>query len=81
MKSRGVCVVEKKIETDEELRQKQAELRERVDAIKRDFRGGLDRDFEEQAVQLENAEVLNALLAQALNELEEIEQKLRRRGQ
>lgn len=74
-------MVEKKIETDEELRQKQAELRERVDAIKRDFRGGLDRDFEEQAVQLENADVLNALLTQALNELEEIEQKLRRRGQ
>ncbi len=70
--------MEKNQETEQELLRKKAELRERVDAIKRDFRGGLDRDFEEQAVQLENAEVLNALLAQALDELEEIEQKLRR---
>lgn len=70
--------MEKKQETEQELLRKKAELRERVDAIKRDFRGGLDRDFEEQAVQLENAEVLNALLTQALDELEEIEQKLRR---
>ncbi len=65
--------------SEQQLRQKQAELRERVDAIRRDFRSGLDPDFEEQAVQLENAEVLDALLKQALTELEEIEQKLRRR--
>ena len=64
-------------EIDEELRQKKIELRERVDAIRRDVRGGLDPDFEEQAVQLENAEVLDALLKQALSELEEIERKLR----
>jgi RNA polymerase-binding transcription factor DksA len=43
-------------------------------------KSGLDPDFEEQAVQLENAEVQDALLNQALSELEEIEQKLRRRG-
>ena len=64
-------------EIDEELRQKKIELRERVDAIRRDVRSGLDPDFEEQAVQLENAEVLDALLKQALSELEEIERKLR----
>lgn len=73
--------MEKQDESVQALRDKQAELRERVDAIKRDFQAGLDRDFEEQAVQLENAEVLNALLTQALTELEEIEQKLRRRGE
>jgi hypothetical protein len=67
-----------RLDSEKSLREKQVELRERVDAIKRDFRGGLDRDFEEQAVQLENADVLNALLKQALTELEEIEQKLRR---
>ena len=66
-------------ESEQQLRQKQVELRERVDAIRRDFKSGLDRDLEEQAVQLENAEVLDALLKQALTELEEIEQKLRRR--
>ncbi|MBI1732306.1 MAG: hypothetical protein HYR49_06005 [Gammaproteobacteria bacterium] len=65
-------------ESEQALRQKQTELRERVDAIRRDFRSGLDRDFEEQAVQLQNAEVLDALLKQALTELEEIELKLRR---
>lgn len=65
-------------DSEESLRRKQKELRERVDAITRDFRGGLDRDLEEQAVQLENAEVLDALLKQAIGELEEIERKLRR---
>lgn len=73
--------MDKQGESVQQLRDKQAELRERVDAIKRDFQGGLERDFEEQAVQLENADVLNALLQQALTELEEIEQKLRRCGE
>jgi hypothetical protein len=75
----GVQGMDRNGESDQQLRQKQAELRERVDAIRRDFKSGLDRDLEEQAVQLENAEVLDALLKQALTELEEIEQKLRRR--
>jgi RNA polymerase-binding transcription factor DksA len=72
--------MEKPQESEQALREKQAELRERVEAIRRDVRSGLDPDFEEQAVQLENAEVLDALLRQALTELEEIEQKLRRHG-
>jgi RNA polymerase-binding transcription factor DksA len=54
------------------------ELRERVEAVRKDFAGGLDPDLDEQAIQLENAEVLNELLREALSELEEIEQKLRR---
>lgn len=62
----------------EQLLEKRQELKERVEAVRRDFAGGLDPDFEEQAVQLENAEVLNELLRQALSELEDIEQKLRR---
>ena len=65
-------------ETREALIDKRRELEQRVEAVRRDFAGGLDPDLEEQAVQLENAEVLNELLRQALSELEEIEQKLRR---
>jgi len=64
-------------ETRESLIDKRRELEERVEAVRRDFAGGLDPDFEEQAVQLENAEVLNELLRQALSELEDIESKLR----
>lgn len=48
-----------------------AELLERLNAIKRDV-NGLDRDMDEQAVQLENAEALEALNRQALKELEAI---------
>ena len=66
-------------ERDELLRKKR-ELNDRVDAIRHDFESGLDRDLEEQAVELENAEVLDGLLKQALDELEEIEQKLRAIG-
>lgn len=78
MKHAEPANVKNNTESEQALRQKQTELRERVDAIRRDFRSGLDRDFEEQAVQLQNAEVLDALLKQALTELEEIELKLRR---
>jgi RNA polymerase-binding transcription factor DksA len=65
-------------ETRQALLDKRRELEERVDAVRKDFAGGLDPDLDEQAVQLENAEVLNELLREALSELEEIEQKLRR---
>lgn len=65
-------------ETRQALIDKRRELEERVDAVRKDFAGGLDPDLDEQAIQLENAEVLNELLREALSELEEIEQKLRR---
>ncbi|HEY7839942.1 MAG TPA: hypothetical protein VIC61_00110 [Gammaproteobacteria bacterium] len=65
-------------ETRQALIDKRRELQERVEAVRKDFAGGLDPDLDEQAIQLENAEVLNELLREALSELEEIELKLRR---
>ena len=44
--------------TKEQLLRRRDELRERLNAIKRDYGRGLDKDFEEQAIELENAEVL-----------------------
>ena len=62
--------------TRDELLKKQQELIERITAIKKDFEKGLDRDLEEQALQLENYEVLQRLLEQAEIELEKIEKQL-----
>lgn len=62
--------------TKEELLKKQQELIDRITAIKKDFERGLDRDLEEQALQLENFEVLQRLLEQATAELEKIEIQL-----
>jgi RNA polymerase-binding transcription factor DksA len=52
------------------------ELRDRIEAIEKDYREGLDADAEDQAVQLENAEVQAAISKAAADELEEIEKKL-----
>ncbi len=60
----------------QELKTRQRELTDRIDAIKRDFAQGLDADSKERAVQLQNAEVLNALMLQAQKELNEVNQKL-----
>lgn len=40
---------------------KREELQQRLISIQNDFANGLDRDWEEQAIQLENAEVLNEI--------------------
>lgn len=64
---------------DEELQKLKArrdELRDRLEAIERDYRQGLDADSDEQAIQLENAEVLEGISKAAAEELEEIEKKL-----
>ncbi|HEX5056653.1 MAG TPA: hypothetical protein VFX02_09160 [Gammaproteobacteria bacterium] len=66
------------IETREELLAKRSELWERLEAIRRDYASGLDRNMDEQSLQLENEEVLAALSREAVAELQEIEQKLRR---
>lgn len=60
------------------LQRQREELLERIEAIKADYASGLDHDFEEQAQQLENAEVLEALLKQAYDELALIDSKLDR---
>lgn len=51
-------------------------LRSRLDAIRKDIGRGLDRDSSEQAIELENAEVLDEIARVAQVELEEIEEKL-----
>ena len=60
----------------EALLAKREELEARLEKIKQDYGRGLDRDSEEQAQQLENAEVLEALTRQAIDQLAEIDQKL-----
>ncbi len=51
------------------LLEKKRELESRIEAIKNDFHQGLDADSSERAIQLENADVLNALMKQAMEEL------------
>lgn len=63
-------------ESREKLQRQRDELLDRIDAIKRDYASGLDPDLEEQAQQLENSEVLEALLKQAYDELAVIDRKL-----
>jgi hypothetical protein len=61
-----------KTPTIEGLEARRQELVERLDAIKRDYGRGLDKDFEEQAVQLENAEVLAEIARVTADELGEV---------
>jgi RNA polymerase-binding transcription factor DksA len=68
------------IDTREQLLAKRAELLERLSAIKKDYANGLDPDLGEQAIQLENAEVLEELSREALEQLKTIEKKLRKLG-
>jgi RNA polymerase-binding transcription factor DksA len=64
--------------TRDDLLTKQHQLIERVTAIKRDFEKGLDPNLEEQAIQLENYEVLQRLLEQANLELDKIDEQLKK---
>lgn len=59
-----------------QLLAKRDELRERLEAIRRDVRSGLDADAEERAIQLENAEVLDGIAKATAEELARIEQQL-----
>ena len=60
----------------EQLTEKRNELRTRLESIEQDYRQGLDADSEEQAVQLENAEVLDAIAKSTADELQRIEDRL-----
>ncbi len=60
----------------EQLIEKRNELRTRLDSIEKDYRQGLDSNSEEQAVQLENAEVLEAIAKSTSEELQRIEELL-----
>lgn len=59
-----------------DLENERNQLIERLEAIERDYRQGLDQDAEEQAIQLENAEVLEGIARSARDELEKIEKEL-----
>ncbi len=61
----------------EELMKKRKELMERVEAIKADYRRGLDADSEERAVQLENRETLQEIERVTLEEIAKIDEQLK----
>lgn len=54
------------------------EYLKRIEAINRDVRGGLSADAGEQVVELENAEVLDALAREAREQLSRVERALER---
>jgi hypothetical protein len=62
--------------TLEALTQKRDELMTRLADIRRDLRGGLDADSEEQAIQLENLEVLQEIARVAEEELGQVNQQI-----
>ncbi len=63
---------------NEQLLAQKAELTTRVEKIKADIGRGLDADSKEQAGQLENKEVLDALANEATAEIAEINAALQR---
>jgi RNA polymerase-binding transcription factor DksA len=60
------------------LLEKRDELRARLEAIRKDVRRGLEADFEERAIQLENDEVLAGIAKATAAELESVEERLAR---
>lgn len=58
------------------LLKRRDELNARLQAIKKDYQGGLDADSEERAVQLENADVLEGIAKVTAEELEKVERQL-----
>lgn len=59
-----------------QLLERRDALRDRLAAIRRDLGGGLERDLEDQAQQLENQETLFEIARVAEAELAEIERRL-----
>jgi hypothetical protein len=60
----------------EKLLQRKAELQNRLQAIRADLRRGLAADSKEQAIQLENMEVLQEINRLAEVELAQVEKEL-----
>jgi hypothetical protein len=60
----------------EELLQKRDELVQRLAAIRADFGKGLDADSKEQAIQLENIDVLSEISRITEEELQKINRQL-----
>jgi RNA polymerase-binding transcription factor DksA len=61
----------------EELLAKRDELRERLEQIRQDIRGGVDADAEERVDQIANREVLEGIYRSTEAELARIEEKIR----
>lgn len=66
------------IQKQAELSAKREELIQRLEAIQKDYRSGLSADSEEQAIQLENAEVLEEISRVTNEELQKVTQALER---
>lgn len=64
----------------QQLIEKRDELRARLESIEKDYRQGLDADAEEQAQQLENADVLAGIARSTAEELQKIEERLAQLG-
>ena len=62
--------------TLEELMQSRDELLKRLEAISKDLRGGLDADSKEQAIQLENMQVLQEIARVTEENLQQINQQI-----
>jgi hypothetical protein len=60
------------------LLSKRDELLARLKEINRDYRQGLEADSEERAIQLENADVLEGIAKATVEELERIEELLKK---
>ena len=60
----------------EELVARRDELRNRIEAIHRDIARGIGKDYEEQAIKLENMEVLQEIARVAEKELHDVELEL-----
>lgn len=62
--------------TLEELIQSRDELLKRLEAISKDLRGGLDADSKEQAIQLENMQVLQEIARVTQENLQQINKQI-----
>jgi len=62
----------------EALIERRFELRKRLNAILADIGGGLSNDYEEQAIELENLDVLREIARVTQQELEKTELELNR---
>ena len=66
------------IQRRDELCKRREELLNRLDAIRKDIGQGLDPDWEEQATQLENAEVLQEISRVTAEELNKVQSGIER---
>ncbi|MDX1460481.1 MAG: hypothetical protein R3348_05440 [Xanthomonadales bacterium] len=60
----------------ERLEARRGELEKRLRAIRKDVGSGMDKDYEEQSIQLENLEVLEEIARVAEEEIRQIDIRL-----